>query len=318
MINSEIQRDLGTGLLSRIGNTPLLRLERIARGVLSSQVRLYAKAEWYNPGGSVKDRSALNMICEGIRRGELTRKKVLLDASSGNTGIAYAMICNVLGYRVKLAVPANVSRERKRILGALGAEVVYTDPLTGTDGSQELVRNLVAAYPDQYFYPDQYNNPANWQAHYKTTAQEILQQTQGRITHFIAGLGTTGTFVGVARRLKETNPDIKCISVQPDSPLHGLEGLKHMQTARVPGIYDPKLADENLEVSTEESYAMVKRLAREEGLLVGVSSGAALVASLHVAQPLEEGVVVTIFPDDGTKYLSEKFWENKERSRMRT
>ena len=318
MISIEKQRDLGAGLLDRIGNTPLLRLEKIANGAIHARVRLYAKAEWYNPGGSVKDRAALNMILEGIKRGQLTREKMLLDASSGNTGVAYAMICNVLGYRVKLAVPANASQERKRILSALGADVIYTDPLTGTDGAQELVKNLVAAHPDKYFYPDQYNNPANWQAHYKTTAPEILQQTHGRITHFVAGLGTTGTFVGVARRLKEVNPGIKCISVQPDSPLHGLEGLKHLQTARVPGIYDAKLADENVEVSTEEAYAMVKRLAREEGLLVGVSSAAALVVALQVAQSLEEGVVVTIFPDDGTKYLSERFWEDKERSQLQT
>lgn len=304
---SEIQHDK---ILARIGNTPLIRLENISSSVVSPKVKIYAKAEWFNPGGSVKDRPALNMILEAQRSGKLTKDKIIIDATSGNTGIAYAMIGAVLGYRVKLAVPANASQERKRMLQTYGAEVMYTDPLEGTDGAQRFVKKLVAENPEKYFYPDQYNNPANWQAHYKTTAVEIFKQTSGRITHFVAGLGTTGTFVGTARRLKEMNSAIKCISVQPDSPLHGLEGLKHLPTTLVPGIYDAKLADEIIEVSTEEAYVMVKRLAREEGVLVGFSSGAAMLATLRVAETLNEGVVVTIFADDGSKYLSHQLAEN--------
>jgi len=297
-------------ILSRIGNTPLLKIERLVPEDISSRVEVFAKAEWHNPGGSVKDRAAFNMVLEGERTGKLTKEKTIIDATSGNTGIAYAMIGVVLGYRVQLAVPANATPERKRILNAYGAEVTYTDPLEGTDGAQLFVRRLVEEHPEKYFYPDQYNNPANWQAHYKTTAPEIFEQTNGRITHFVAGLGTTGTFVGTARRLKELDPIIKCISVQPDSPLHGLEGLKHLASAIVPGIYDAKLTDENIEVSTDDAYAMMKRLAREEGLLVGVSSAAAMAATLRVAQTLKEGVLVTIFADDGTKYLSDPIWEN--------
>lgn len=248
MINVEqlykLKRDT---ILSKIGNTPLIRLETIPSDEVGLGVEVYAKAEWFNPGGSVKDRPALNMILEGERSGGLNRDKIIIDATSGNTGIAYAMIGAALGYRVKLALPANASAERKRILEAFGADMIFTDPLEGTDGAQLLVKNIVAEAPHQYFYPDQYNNPANWQAHYKTTAVEISEQTRGRVTHFVAGLGTTGTFVGTARRLKELNPGIKCISFQPDSPLHGLEGLKHLATALVPGIYDAKLADESLE-----------------------------------------------------------------------
>jgi cysteine synthase B len=294
-------------LVERIGNTPLLRLPRFSG--ISSQVEMLAKAEWYNPGGSVKDRAALGMIREGERSGALTREKTIIDATSGNTGIAYAMIGAALGYRVKLAVPANASSERKRLLFAYGAEVIYTDPLEGTDGAQLYVKKLVAEHPDEYFYPDQYNNPANWQAHYRTTAMEIYTQTGSTVTHFVAGIGTSGTFVGTARRLKELNAAIRCISFQPDTPLHGLEGLKHIQTAMVPGIYDMKLADEHLEVSTDAAHEMARRLAKTEGMLVGVSSAASMVAALQVAQRLSEGVVVTIFPDHGSRYLSERFWE---------
>ncbi len=292
-------------ILSRIGNTPLLSLRKVTDGATRQGVEIYAKAEWYNPGGSIKDRAALKMIREGERAGMLTHDKIIIDATSGNTGIAYAMIAAVLGYRVHLAVPANASVERKRILTAYGADVVYTDPLEGTDGAQRYVKELVAHHPERYFYPDQYNNPANWQAHYESTAMEILKQTAGGLTHFVAGLGTTGTFVGTARRLKEFNPAIQCISVQPDTPLHGLEGLKHLPTALVPGIYDATLADDNIEVSTEEAYEIMRRLAREEGLLVGPSSAAALIASMQVARQVTEGVIVTIFSDDGLKYLSD-------------
>lgn len=294
-------------LVERIGNTPLLRLPRFPG--ISPHVEMFAKAEWYNPGGSVKDRAALSMIREGERMGALTAGKTIIDATSGNTGIAYAMIGAALGYRVKLAVPANASPERKRILSAYGADVVFTDPLEGTDGAQLYVKELVADNPDEYFYSDQYNNPANWQAHYRTTAIEIYKQSGNAVTHFVAGIGTSGTFVGTARRLKELNAAIRCISFQPDTPLHGLEGLKHLQTARVPGIYDTKLADEHLEVSTDASHDMARRLAKSEGILVGVSSAASLVAALQVAQRLSEGVVVTVFPDHGSRYLSERFWE---------
>lgn len=294
-------------LVERIGGTPLLRLPRFP--AVSSRVEIFAKAEWYNPGGSVKDRAALSMIREGERSGALTVGKTIIDATSGNTGIAYAMIGAALGYRVKLAVPANASSERKRILSAYGAEVIYTDPLEGTDGAQVYVKRLAADNPEEYFYPDQYNNPANWQAHYRTTAPEIYSQSGNAITHFVAGIGTSGTFVGTARRLKEIDPSIRCISFQPDTPLHGLEGLKHLQTAMVPGIYDAKLADEHVEVSTEAAHEMARRLAKTEGILVGVSSAASMVAALQVAQRLSEGVVVTIFPDHGSRYLSERFWE---------
>jgi cysteine synthase B len=267
-----------------------------------------AKAEWYNPGGSVKDRAALNMILDGERRGLLTKGKILIDATSGNTGIAYAMIGAQRGYRVKLALPKNASVERKQSLLAYGAELVLTDPTEGTDGAQRYVKKVVAAEPGKYFYPDQYNNDANWRAHYETTAMEIWQQTEGRITHFVTGLGTSGTFMGVTRRLHELNPAIRCISMQPDGPLHGLEGLKHMPTALVPGIYDAGVADEQVTVATEDAHAAVIRLARTEGLLVGVSSGANFHAAVQVASRLKEGVVVTIFCDSAAKYLSEEFW----------
>ena len=298
-------------LLARIGNTPLLRLEKVTRELPS--VEFYAKAEWFNPGGSVKDRAALSMILEGERSGQLTRDKMILDATSGNTGIAYAMIAAARGYRTKLCLPASASIERKRMLQAFGADLVLTDAAEGSDGAIRKVRELYAADPERYFYPDQYSNPANWRAHYQTTANEIWAQTEGRITHFVAGLGTTGTFIGTGRRLRELNPKIRLISLQPDSGFHGLEGLKHMETAIVPAIYDPALAGLDLAVGTEESYHMVRRLAREEGLLVGPSSGAALAGCLRVAREIEQagqqGVLVTIFPDGADKYLSQQFWE---------
>jgi cysteine synthase B len=293
-------------LLDLIGNTPLIKLANL---VGNPRVEIYGKAEWANPGGSVKDRPALNMILEGERSGALTRDKTIIDSTSGNTGIAYAMIAAARGYRVKLCLPKNASEERKRILEAYGVELVMTDPLAGSDGAILAVREIVAADPDKYFYPDQYNNPANWRAHYETTGVEIFEQTGGRVTHFVAGLGTSGTFVGTGRRLRELKPEVKLVSMQPDSPFHGLEGLKHMETAIVPGIYDPTLADEEVEVDTEEAHAMVKRLARREGWFVGVSSAANVVAAMRVAERIDEGVIVTILSDDASKYLSEKFWE---------
>src|SRR5213083_663728 len=294
-------------LLSRIGNTPLLRLSRITRD-LPDTVEVSAKAEWFNPGGSVKDRPALGMILDGERTGKLTSNRVILDATSGNTGIAYAMIGAARGYRVKLCIAANVSPERKNILRAYGAELVYTDPSESSDGAIRKARELYAESPDLYFYPDQYNNDANWRAHYRTTAAEIYQQTEGRITHFVAGLGTSGTFIGTARRLREYRGNIETISFQPDSGFHGLEGLKHMGTAIVPGIYDPSVADHAVALVRVDCYGMVRRLAREEGLLVGISSGAAAVCALRVARELKKGVVVTVFPDSGDKYLSQRFW----------
>jgi cysteine synthase B len=296
-------------LLDLIGNTPLVRLRRFERA--TPGVELYAKAEWQNPGGSVKDRPALNMILQGEKSGELTRDKIILDATSGNTGIAYAMIGAARGYRVRLCIASNVSPERKQILSAYGAELVLTDPSESSDGAIRKAREMVREAPDLYFYPDQYNNEANWRAHYQTTGPEIYSQTGGRITHFVAGLGTSGTFVGTARRLKEYDRRIEVVSFQPDSGFHGLEGLKHMETAIVPGIYDSGLADKDLAVDTEEAYAMAKRLAREEGLLVGVSSAAAAVCALKVASELEYGVVVTVFPDSGDKYLSLRFWKGE-------
>ncbi len=290
-----------------VGNTPLLKLRNL--DLPNSKVEIYAKAEWFNPGGSVKDRPALNMILEAERAGLLTKDKTILDATSGNTGIAYAWIGAARGYRVKLALPQNASEERKKILSSYGAELVLTNPLEGSDGAIREARRLYAENTDLYFYSDQYNNPANWQAHYQTTAPEIWEQTSGQVTHFVSGLGTSGTFVGATRRLKELNPAIRAISFQPDSPFHGLEGLKHMPTAIVPGIYDPGTADENLEISTEEAHHYVRQLGRREGLLVGISAGAALAAALKVAREIESGVIVTVFPDNGDKYLSDRFWE---------
>lgn len=298
-----------TLLETRIGNTPLIRLRRIARD-LPESIEIYAKAEHLNPGGSVKDRAALAMITAGEKSGALTKNKIILDATSGNTGIAYAMIGAARGYRVSLCLPKNASVERKRILKIYGAEIVETDPMNGTDGAQMMAKELYAKYPEKYFYPDQYNNEANWGAHYDESAPEIWRQTNGKITHFVAGLGTTGTFVGTARRLKELNPKIQMVAMQPDSPLHGLEGMKHLETAIVPGIYDASLADENVEVATEDAHEMTRRLAKEEGLLVGVSAGANVFAAVRLAKTLKENaVIVTVLCDGGGKYLSEHFWD---------
>jgi cysteine synthase B len=299
----------GMTVLDRIGNTPLVRLERIAADLPG--VQILGKAEWTNPGGSVKDRAAAAIVLDALHNEQLCPGKRLLDATSGNTGIAYAMLGAALGFPVTLSMPSNVSPERKRILHAYGAEVIWTDPAESSDGAIRKARALAA--DPQYFYADQYSNPANWRAHYHGTANEILEQTSGRITHFIAGLGTSGTFMGVTRRLKEVNPEIECISMQPDSPFHGLEGLKHMATAIVPGIYDPTLADRNIEVETEAAYAMAKRLARTEGLLAGISAAAAVAASLRIAEEQaalgKEAVIVTVLCDAADKYLSERFWE---------
>lgn len=303
-----------TSLLAQIGNTPLVYLDRLSAA--TPGVEIWAKNESKNPGGSVKDRPALNMILEGERSGRLTPSRILLDATSGNTGIAYAMIGAARGYRVKLCLPENASPERKRILKAYGAEIVLTPAGEGSDGAIRVCREIFASAPDRYFYPDQYNNPANWQAHYHFTAVEILRQTEGRITDFVAGMGTSGTCMGVTRRLREDAPHVRCYSAQPDSSFHGLEGMKHMPTAIVPGIYDPSLPDENLWISTEDAHRMVRQLARHSGLLVGVSSGANLVAASRIARRLadrsQRGVVVTIICDDGQKYLSENFWDDPD------
>jgi cysteine synthase B len=291
-------------------------VERIGREF--PNVQLLGKAEWYNPGGSVKDRAAFNIVTEGRRSGKFTAGKILLDSTSGNTGIAYAMIGAAEGFPVTLCMPENVSPERKRILFAYGADIHYTPADEGSDGAIRAARELYAREPQKYFYADQYSNDANWQAHYHGTAEEIWQQTEGRITHFVSMLGTSGTFTGTARRVKELNPQIRCISLQPDSPFHGIEGAKHMASAIVPRIYDPSLADEDLGISTEESYAMAIRASHEEGLLVGISAGAAIAGSLQIARRLpkhEEGVIVTIFPDSGDKYLSERFWTEASNER---
>jgi cysteine synthase B len=293
-------------VLDLIGNTPLLRLKRFEAGL--QNVELYGKAEYFNPGGSVKDRPALSMVQKGWTSGALTAGKTLLDATSGNTGIAYAMIGAASGFPVRLCLPSNVTVERKRLLHAYGADLVFTDPMDGSDGAIREARKQVAASPDRYFYPDQYSNDANWRAHFETTGPEILAQTGGRVTHFVAGLGTSGTFMGTGRRLRQEKPGVKLISFQPDSPLHGLEGLKHMESAIVPSIYDPSLADEDMRVGTEDAYANVRRLAREEGLLVGISGGAALAVALKVARSVRDAVIVTIFPDSADKYMSERFW----------
>jgi S-sulfo-L-cysteine synthase (O-acetyl-L-serine-dependent) len=300
---------LGLNALDRIGNTPLLRLDHIGRDFPNAEI--LGKAEWYNPGGSVKDRAAARIIAEAQRAGKLTPGKILLDSTSGNTGIAYAMIGAAQHIPITLCMPENVSPERKRILQAYGANIIYTDPGEGSDGALRVARSLHAAHPDLYYYADQYSNDANWQAHYHGTANEIWQQTEGRITHFVSMLGTSGTFVGTSRRLKELNPNIRCISLQPDSPFHGIEGAKHMATAIVPKIYDPALADQDLGIATEDAYKMAIRLAREEGLLVGISAAAAVVGSLKVAAEHKNGepaVIVTILCDSGDKYLSERFW----------
>jgi cysteine synthase B len=317
MAQSFLERDASAerarDLASSVGVTPLLRLGRLAAG-LPAGVEVLAKAEHLNPGGSVKDRAALAMILEGEQSGRLRAGQTILDATSGNTGIAYAMIGAARGYPVTLCLPRNASPERRRILRIHGAEIVETDPMQGTDGAQVRAKEMAAAEPEKYFYPDQYNNDANWRAHYEGTAPEIWRQTEGRVTHFVSGLGTSGTFVGTARRLKELNPRLRAVSMQPDSPLHGLEGMKHMATALVPGIYDRSLADAETEVSTEDAQETTRRLAREEGIFVGVSSGANVFAALRLAHTLPTGsVVVTILCDGGGKYLSERFWdENSE------
>ncbi len=306
---------LGHSLMERIGNTPLLRLDAFTADLPG--VALLGKAEWYNPGGSVKDRAASNIVLEARKNGQLRPGKSLLDSTSGNTGIAYAMLGAAEGFPVTLCMPENVSRERKQILHGYGANIRYTDPADGSDGAIRLARELAADHPDQYFYADQYSNDANWKAHYHGTANEIWQQTQGRITHFVSMLGTSGTFVGTTRRLKELNPGVKCISLQPDSSFHGIEGAKHMATAIVPRIYDATLADQNLEISTEDSYSMARQMSRKAGLLVGISAAAAVVGSLKIARDLElkrnqEAVIVTILCDSGDKYLSERFWSEGE------
>ncbi len=308
---SGLGETLGHTLVERIGNSPLLRLDALARDLPG--VALLGKAEWYNPGGSVKDRAAANIIAEGRRSGQLRPGKILLDATSGNTGIAYAMLGAAEGFPVTLCMPGNVSRERKQILQGYGANILYTDPGDGSDGAIRMARQLAASHPEQYFYADQYSNEANWKAHYLTTANEIWQQTQGRVTHFVSMLGTSGTFVGTTRRLKELNPRVQCISLQPDSSFHGIEGAKHMASAIVPKIYDPALADQNLEIATEDAYAMARQMSRGAGLLVGISAAAAVVGCLKIAHELpikkgQEAVIVTILCDSGEKYLSERFW----------
>ena len=302
---------LGLSLFDRIGNTPLLRLDVVTRDLPG--VELLGKAEWHNPGGSVKDRAAGNIVLEGRRSGAFHSGKILLDSTSGNTGIAYAMLGAAEGFPVTLCMPENVSLERKQILQSYGADIIYTDPADGSDGAIRVARELAAAHPEKYFYADQYSNDANWRAHYQGTANEIWQQTQGRVTHFVSMLGTSGTFVGTTRRLRELNPRIRCISLQPDSAFHGIEGAKHMASAMVPKIYDPKLADQNLEIATEDAYAMARQLSRGAGLLVGVSSAAAVAGSLQIARQLslkrgQEAVIVTVLCDSGDKYLSERFW----------
>ncbi len=303
-----------TTVLSQIGNTPLLHMKKL--GAEFPGVEIHGKAEFFNPGGSVKDRPALNMILEGERAGLLNHNRTILDATSGNTGIAYAMIAAARGYKVKLCLPQNASPERKRMLRAYGAEIVFTDPARGTDGAIERCREIYRTEPDRYFYPDQYGNPANWQAHFESTGPEILAQTNGAITHFITGLGTSGTFMGVTRRLRQDAPGVRCISMQPATGFHGLEGLKHMPTALVPAIYEPSLADENVWVETEDAYRMVRRCAREEGILVGVSAGGNLFAAVRLARELadrnEPGLIVTTLCDGADKYLSEEFWNDPD------
>ncbi len=294
-------------IVDLIGNTPLIKLSRI-RDTLSPKVEVYAKAEWFNPGGSVKDRPALRMIQEGIRKGELTDDKILMDSSSGNTAIAYAMIGAAMGYKVELVTPLNINVERKQALHAYGAEIIYSDPLEGSDGAIRLARKLKEENPDKYFMPDQYNNPENPRSHYETTAVEIWEQTQGRITHFLAGLGTSGTFMGTSKRLKEFNPDIVTVSIEPEEALHGLEGMKHMPTSIVPGIFNASFPDESVRVSTENAYDTMRELLTKEGIFVGHSGGAVAYATLEYASRVDEGVFVTVLPDGGYRYLSGELW----------
>jgi cysteine synthase B len=315
------QKLLGISLIERIGNTPLLRLDALTAHLPG--IQLLGKVEWVNPGGSIKDRAASSIVLAAIREGKLTPgkslgsapRKALLDATSGNTGIAYAMLGSAMNFPVVLCMPSNVSPERKNILAAYGAHIIWTDPADGSDGAIRKARQLAADEPEKYFYADQYGNPNNWLAHYHGTANEIWQQTEGRVTHFVAGLGTSGTFMGTTRRLRELNPRIQCISMQPDSPFNGFEGLKHMATAIVPPIYDPTLADRNIDMPTERAYIMAKRLGKTQGLLVGVSAAAAVAASLDIAEEEasagREAVIVTILCDSADKYLSERFWTEK-------
>lgn len=304
----------GSSLLDQIGNTPLIRLKKLDSEFPG--VEIHAKAEFFNPGGSVKDRAGLNMFLEGERSGRLTHDKVLLDATSGNTGIAYAMIGAIKDYRVKLCLPANASHERKQILKSYGAEMVFSDPAESSDGAIRLCREIYQADPEKYFYPDQYNNPANWKAHFDGTAPEIMRQTEGAITHFVACMGTSGTFMGNTRRFKRDMPEVQCISAQPSSGFHGLEGLKHMPTAIVPGIYDSSIADDNLWIETEDAYKMTRWLGRHEGLLVGMSSGANVFAATEVAKSIVKeggtGLIVTVLCDGAAKYLSESFWNDQD------
>lgn len=304
-LDSRLKR--ADSVIELVGDTPLIKLTHITEG-LSSEVEVYAKAEWFNPGGSVKDRPALWMILEGVRTGELTHDKVLMDSSSGNTAIAYAMFGAALGYSVELVIPENINIERKKTLQAFGAKIVYSDPLEGSDGAIHIARKLKKEEPDKYFMPDQYNNPANPKSHYDTTAMEIWNQTEGRITHFIAGLGTSGTFMGTSKRLKELNPNVWTIAVEPAEALHGLEGMKHMPTSIVPGIYDAEFPDELSRVTTEDAYYTMKELLKREGIFIGHSSGAVAFATLEYAKRLEEGVLVTVFPDGGYRYLSGGLW----------
>jgi cysteine synthase B len=303
-------KTLGTSILERIGHTPLVRLDALTAELPG--VQILGKAEWTNPGGSVKDRAASSIVTDAQRRGLINSSRGLLDATSGNTGIAYAMLGAAMGFPVTLCMPSNVSEARKRYLKAYGAEVVWTNPADGSDGAIRKAREMIAAEPDRYFYADQYSNDENWRAHYRTTGNEIWEQTEGQVTHFVAALGTTGTFMGTTRRLKELNPNIQCISMQPDSPFNGLEGLKHMATAIVPKIYDPNLADRNIEMATERAYAMAKYMGRNLGVLVGVSAAAATAAALQVAEEEaakgREAVIVTILCDGADKYMTERFW----------
>jgi cysteine synthase B len=304
----ETQRVLNSGLPDLVGNTPLLPLQKIGKH-LPPQVNLHAKAEWFNPSGSVKDRPALNIILEALDSGSLSGGKHLLDSTSGNMGIAYATFGAVFGIPITLALPSNASQERILILQALGAELILTDPLEGADGAIQKVQELSKQEPERYFYANQYDKPANWKAHYQTTGPEIYRQTEGRITHFVAGMGTSGTLMGVARYLREKHPQIEIIAIQPDGPLHGVEGLKHMPSAIQPGIYDPSLPDRIIQVSTEDAQRMVRKLSTEEGYFVGLSAGAAAVAALQIGEEVEGGQIVTVFPDAGFKYLSdEKLW----------
>jgi len=304
-LDSRLKR--ADSVIELVGDTPLIKLTHVTEG-LSPGVEVYAKAEWFNPGGSVKDRPALWMILEGVRTGKLTHDKVLMDSSSGNTAIAYAMFGAALGYGVELVIPENINIERKKTLQAFGAKIIYSDPLEGSDGAIRMARKLKKEESDKYFMPDQYNNPANPKSHYDTTAVEIWNQTDGRITHFIAGLGTCGTFMGTSKRLKELNPNVRTIAVEPAEALHGLEGMKHMPTSIVPGIYDSEFPDELSRVATEDAYGMMKELLKREGIFIGHSGGAVAFATLEYAKRLEEGVLVTVFPDGGYRYLSGGLW----------